>query len=216
MATNDKYIPALGHDALTPFYDQFFAATMREQEFKRELVRQINLRPGERILDLGCGTATLLMMLKRAEPAGEVIGLDADEKVLAIARRKIQAADLDIQLDHGMAYQLPYADNSLDHVVSSLVLHHLALENKQRAFREVHRVLRPGGEFHIADFGRPRHLWARLINPIMRGFEETRENFAGRLPALLVEAGFIEVAETQHYGTMFGTVTLLAARKPEK
>ena len=214
MATNDKYIPALGHDALTPFYDRFFAATMREQEFKGELIRQMNLRPGERILDLGCGTATLLMMLKRAEPAAEVIGLDADEKVLAIARRKIQAAGLDIQLDHGMAYQLPYADNSLDHLVSSLVLHHLVLENKQRTFKEVYRVLRPGREFHIADFGRPRHLWARLINPIMRGFEETRENFAGRLPVLLVEAGFIAVSETKHYGTMFGTVTLLTARKP--
>jgi ubiquinone/menaquinone biosynthesis C-methylase UbiE len=213
MSSQDSFIPALSYDALTPFYDRLLAVSMREQEFKRALIGQINLQPGDHILDLGCGTATLLLMLKNTEPTAEVIGLDADEKVLAIARRKIESAGLDIQLDQGMAYQLPYAESSLDHVTSSLVTHHLTLENKQRAFQEVYRVLRPGGTFHIADFGRPRHLWARLINPIMRDFEETRENFAGRLPDLLIEAGFIEVSETKHYGTMFGTLTLYAAKK---
>jgi ubiquinone/menaquinone biosynthesis C-methylase UbiE len=213
MSTHDSYIPPLGYDALTPFYDRLIAASMREQEFKRELIRQINLQLGDRILDLGCGTATLLMMLKTVEPAAEVIGLDADEKVLAIAQRKIQAAGLDIQLDQGMAYQIPYPESNFNQVISSLVIHHLTLDNKRRAFKEVYRVLQPGGQFHIADFGCPRHLWARLINPIMKGFEETRENFAGELPALLSEAGFIEVQETKHYGTLFGTLTLIVAKK---
>ncbi len=209
----DSYIPPRSYDALTPLYDRLIGAFMREREFKHELIRQINLQPGGRVLDMGCGTGTLLMMIASADPAAELFGIDADENVLRIARQKIQAAGLDSRLDHGMAYQLPYADTSLDQVTSSLVTHHLTLDNKRRAFKEIYRVLRPGGTVHIADFGRPRHVWARLIKPFVEDLEEAHDNLDGKLPSLLREAGFAEVQETSHFGTLFGTLTLIAAKK---
>jgi len=100
-------------------------------------------------------------MLKQSIPEAQITGLDADEQVLAIARTKAERANVQIQLDHGLAYELPYPDGSFDVVLSSFVIHHLTSSDKLRAFQEVRRVLRPDGWFHILDFGRPVDLLTR-------------------------------------------------------
>ena len=82
------YIPALGFDWLTRFYDPVLRATLREDKFKRLLIEQARIEPGHDVLDLGCGTATLTIMVKQSCPAARVVGLDGDSKVLAIARQK--------------------------------------------------------------------------------------------------------------------------------
>ena len=94
-----------------------------------------------RVLDLGCGTGTLTIMIKQAHPEAEVVGLDGDPAVLEIARTKAMQAGVKISLDHGMAFHPPYQDNSFDRVLSSLVIHHLTTENKQRAMHEIYRIL---------------------------------------------------------------------------
>jgi ubiquinone/menaquinone biosynthesis C-methylase UbiE len=212
--TEDKYIPALGHDRLTPLYDALVGTLMREKILKAALIRQARILPGHRVLDLGCGTATLTLMLKQAEPEAEVVGLDGDEQVLAIARTKVARAGVDIRFDQGMAYALPYPDASFDRVVSSLVIHHLTSGNKQRAFQEAFRILRPEGELHILDFGPPRHLWARLLSPLMGVFEEAGDNVSGRLPVMMRSAGFERVETPADYGVVFGTLSLYRAVKP--
>jgi ubiquinone/menaquinone biosynthesis C-methylase UbiE len=130
---------------------------MREAAFKRRLVEQARMESGYHVLDLGCGTATLTILVKQAHPDAEVVGLDGDQRILDIARAKIAKAGLAIALDRGMAYDLPYRDHSFDRVLCSLVIHHLTRENKLRALREVMRVLKPGGELHVADFGKPHN-----------------------------------------------------------
>src|SRR5438093_7602838 len=97
----------------------------------------------QQILDLGCGTGTLTLQIKRAFPHAEVRGIDGDPKILKIARAKTQRAGLEIALDEGMAFALPYPDATFDRVVSSLVLHHLTAGDKRRSCAEVFRVLRP-------------------------------------------------------------------------
>jgi ubiquinone/menaquinone biosynthesis C-methylase UbiE len=211
---NTTYIPALGLDTLTPFYDRLIGIFIRDWEFKNSLIQQAAVQSGDRVLDLGCGTATLTLMLKSAVPGAEVTGLDGDQKVLEIARHKAEAAGLNIRLDLGMAYQLPYPDNSFDRVVSSLMIHHLALEDKERTFKEVYRVLRPGGEFHIGDIGRPRGLWAHLLAPLGKHLERAKENIEGRIPGLLSESGFEQVRESRYFGTLIGILSLYAAHKP--
>ena len=160
MARSEKYIPAFGHDWLTPLYDPFLRWGMREDVFKRALVQQAQIRPGHRVLDLGCGTATLTILLKQLHPEAVIAGLDGDERVLEIGRAKASKAGIDITLDHGMAFQLPYPDNSFDRVVSSLVMHHLSTEDKRRTANEAFRILRPGGELHVVDFGKPHNAAA--------------------------------------------------------
>ena len=211
---DNKYIPALGHDRLTPLYDPLQRWVMREAKFKRHLVDQAQIGTGHRVLDLGCGTATLTVLVKQIHPDSDVVGIDGDTKVLEIGRAKTAKAGVDITLDQGMAFQLPYPDHSFDRVLSSLVLHHLTTENKQRTFREVARVLRPGGEFHVVDFGKPHNAYAHLVSLVMRRFEEASDNVKGLLPEMFRQAGFDQVEETARYATIFGTLSLYRARKP--
>ena len=137
---NHAYIPALGHRRLTPFYDPILRWIFREDVFKRRLVELVALQPGQRVLDLGCGTATLTIMLKQAQPAAEVVGLDGDPEVLAIGRAKAAQAGVALTLEHGLAMTLPYPDASFDLVVTSLMLHHLETADKQRALAEAGRI----------------------------------------------------------------------------
>lgn len=211
--TEKHYIPALRFHRLTPLYDPLLRWGMREAGFKHYLVTQMALRPGMRVLDLGCGTGTLTLMIKASHPDVEVIGIDGDSEVLAIASEKAARAGVSIQWDPGLAYELPYAAGSFDRVVSSLVIHHLAVPDKQRAFMEVLRVLHPGGEFHILDFGKPHNLYTRFMAGIMRHFEETAAQFDGRLPEMLIGSGFIELDETRQFTTIFGPLTALKAVK---
>lgn len=210
---NERYIPALSFGFLDPFYD-FSMRFMRESAFKRRLVEQAKIRKGHRVLDVGCGTATLAIMMKRAHPDAEVVGLDGDKKILDIAKSKIAKEGLGIPLHLGMAFKLPYKNNSFDTAVSSLVFHHLTKENKIRTFAEIFRVLKPGGELHVADFGKPNSPVMYLISLVMRNSEETRENMAGLLPEMFRDAGFEKVEETARYSTVFGTLSLYLAKKP--
>ena len=143
--TPTKYIPALRFNLLTPLYDLTMRLGMRESTFKRRLVEQACIKDGHRVLDLGCGTGTLTILIKRAHPEAEVIGLDGDPEILEIASAKIKVTGLDIALDEGMAFELTYPDNYFDRVFSSLVFHHLTREDKIRTFTEIFRVLKPGG-----------------------------------------------------------------------
>ena len=214
MAKSEKYIPALGYDWLTPLYDPLLRWVMREEKFKRRLISQAHIQPGHRVLDLGCGTATLTILIKHTQPGAEVVGIDGDPKVLDVGRAKVAKAGVDITLDHGMVFQLPYPDQSFDRVLSSLVLHHLTTEDKQRTLREVFRVLRPGGGLHIADFGKPHNAYTRLISRLTRRLERAADNVKGMLPEMFRQAGFDRIEETARYATPFGTLSLYRARKP--
>jgi len=214
MSAPDKYIPALSYDRLTPVFDPVLRWSMRELELKRRLIVQARIEPGQRVLDLGCGTATLTILLKQMHPAAEVVSLDGDPKILAIAEAKVAQAGVDLTLDQGLAFGMPYPDQSFDRVVSSLVIHHLTTENKHRAFKEIYRVLRPGGELHVLDFGRPHNLYTALVSPLIRRLEEAADNVQGRLPALLREAGFDQVDVTRRFTTIFGSLSLYRAWRP--
>lgn len=212
----DSYLPALSHDWLTPLYDLLIRWTMPESTFKRRLIEQTRIKSGHRVLDLGCGTATLTLLIKKMHPEATVVGLDGDPKILAIAKKKANKAELEIILNEGMGFDLPYPDASFDRVVSSLVLHHLKRENKLATLSEVHRVLRVSGELHIADFGKPQNAVMRVASfpwQVFDGFKTTAENVNGLLPELIHDAGFVDVHESARYMTLFGTLSLYAGRK---
>lgn len=206
-----RYIPALSFRWLTPLYDPLLKWVMREETFKRRLIQQANIHPKMKVLDLGCGTGTLTLMLKQTHPEADVTGMDGDPQVLNIAREKSHGTN--IQWDEGLASSLPYPASVFDSVVTSLVIHHLTTDDKRRAFKEIHRVLKPRGELHILDFGAPHSFIPRLMTKYMRRLEETADNFAGLIPLFITEAGFRSVKEAERFVTIFGPLSLWRAVK---
>ena len=212
----DTYISALRYEWLTGFYDTVMDKLMRETTFKQALVRQAQVAKGHRVLDLGCGTATLTLMIKQAHPDAGVTGLDGDPKALEMARKKIAKSSLAITLDQGMSFNLPYPGNSFDRVFSGLLFHHLTREDKVRTLKEVHRILAPGGELHVADWGKASDALMRLLFflvQLLDGFKTTQDNVDGLLPDFFSAAGLQDVQETARYATIFGTIALYQARK---
>jgi len=212
----EAYIPALRYAWLTPIYDTVVRWTTRESTFKRALVAQADVQPQHRLLDVGCGTATLTIAIKVDCPDADVAGLDGDPGILATAGEKAARAGVSIALEQGYSFALPYGDNSFDRVVSSLFFHHLTTENKRRTLAEIMRVLKPGGEVHIADWGKPQNFVMRsvfFLVQLLDGFETTADNVQGRLPALIGEAGFQGINKTAEWAAPLGTIALLTAIK---
>ncbi len=217
MDRTKGFTPALGFHMLTPLYDRVVALTTRERTFKRALLDQAAIEPGRQVLDVGCGTGTLAIAAQRRQPGVQVSALDADPAILAIAARKARHAGADIAFDLGRSSALPYADECFDRVLSSLFFHHLSWGDKLLTARQMHRVLRPAGELHVADWGRAGGVASRtgfLAIQILDGFDTTSDNVAGLLPVLFVSAGFRHVEETRRIPTVFGIVSLYRAVKP--
>lgn len=221
MTSNkDEYIPALSFRALTPYYDLIQSWLVRDTLYKRQLIEQANIQPGQRVVDLGCGTGTLAIMVKQAQPQAEVLGLDADPDMLKVARAKAAQAGVEVKFDEGMTFALPYPNGSLDRVLSSIMIHHLKTPDKWRTGQEVFRVLRspdavsgkPGGQLHILDFGKPSSLYGKLLGPFLHGFEEANDNIDGLLPEIFGKPG-LTMREMGNYVTFFGDLTFLYGQK---
>ncbi|HYN93089.1 MAG TPA: class I SAM-dependent methyltransferase [Pilimelia sp.] len=144
------YLPAMGRRWLLPLYDPFtrLAGISRVHG---ELLDRADVRPGQRVVEIGSGTGNLLLLAARRHPEAELIGLDPDPAGLARTARKAARARLTVRLERGFAGALPFPDASVDRVLSAFMLHHLAPAEKERALAEVRRVLRPGGQFHAVD-----------------------------------------------------------------
>lgn len=215
MAKAD-YIPALRFEFLTKFYDPLVRYSTREFTFKNALLKQANLNENQQSLDLACGTGTLSISIKKSFPQIEITGFDVDEEILKIARRKARFAHTEINFKQGFSDKLPFENECFDRVFSTLFFHHLTLERKHKTLQEILRVLKPNGEFHLADFALPRNRsqfvlskWIRLID----GFETTHDNLRGRLKLLMEENGFQNVERTGYFKTIIGTIRLFKGLK---
>lgn len=211
-----SFIPALRFHWLTKLYDPLIQITLPEKRFKQDLITQMGIQNDFQILDFGCGTATLSMMIKSQYPSTFVTGVDVDRKVLSIAKKKLQSLSYTIPLDDYDGIRLPYADHTFDRVVSSLVFHHLDPVQKSKAFREIKRVLKPQGQLHIADWGKAENALMRNLFYIIQwldGFKTTQDNVEGLIPSYMIETGFSEVTVMKDYSTAFGTLELFYARK---
>ncbi|AXS81680.1 MULTISPECIES: class I SAM-dependent methyltransferase [Marinobacter] len=215
--TEPKYVPALGYHWLTPYYDAVVGTTTRERSFKHALIKQAGFEPGQQVLDLASGTGTLAIWIKQYQPQVHVTGVDGDPAILSLATRKAQKAKVSVQFERALSYSLPYPAAHFDRVVSSLFFHHLSWENKQRTVQELFRVLKPGAELHVADWGRASNILMRglfLFVQLLDGFKNTQDNVSGKLVTLFEQAGFVDVTQRQTFSTIYGTMALYSAVKP--
>lgn len=212
-----KYLPALRFHWLTPYYDNIAGLATPERRFKQALISQAQLEQGHRVLDLASGTGTLAIWIKQHQPQAEVIGVDCDPAILALAMEKAKQANVSVVFDRAMSCCLPYPAEHFDRVVSSLFFHHLSWVEKEQTAKELFRVLKPGAELHVADWGRASNILMRslfLFEQLFDGFDKTQDNVSGKLVTLFEQSGFIEVAEEQTFDTIFGTLALYRATRP--
>src|SRR6266516_3507562 len=188
-------VPALGKDWLTPFFDLLLEMMGLGKALTARVLERADIQDGERVLDVGCGTATLLIAAKSRSPLAQMVGVDTDERVLQIARKKIVQHQVEVEVEQAGAEQLPFPPASFEVVMSSLVFHHLPTEIKHQAMHEIYRVLTPGGRFLLADFGKPQGVLLSTFFALGRlvQADEARyiqDNKAGKLPVFLKEVGF--------------------------
>ena len=203
------FLPAAGRDIFLPLYDPF-TRLFGFDSVREALLRQADLQPNHRVLDVGCGTGTSAIAIKQRHRQADVSALDPDPKALARARGKAARAGVVVQFDQGFSDALPYADASFDRVFSSLMFHHLSRAVKEATLREVVRVLKPGGELHLVDFtGSHGHgRLARLIHPEQALKDSTED----RVVVLMREAGLRDAEVVGRRKTLFGPLAFYRAR----
>jgi ubiquinone/menaquinone biosynthesis C-methylase UbiE len=211
--TSDHYYPALVESRLTPLYDLFARLVLRQRRFKQRLLEQAGLAPNAWVLDIGAGTGTFAMMVKRQQPNVQITGLDADADILTIAREKAARLGIPIPFQRGLATALPFRDETFDHVFTTLVFSLLRRSDKPQVVREIHRVLRRGGTWHVADFGPPRAPWERWIAQRTRRWQPLADTLDATIPDLASAAGFTHVSERDRLTTVLGPLMILSWRK---
>jgi ubiquinone/menaquinone biosynthesis C-methylase UbiE len=169
-------------------YDALFGRILHSSEAK--IVELAQIKPGDKVLDLGCGPGSLSRTAKaRVGQSGEVHGLDASPEMIEQARRKAERTGANVNFQLGVIEALPYPDGTFDVVMSRLVLHHLPDDLKSKGFAEMRRVLKPGGYCLIVDFEGPTN---HVFQAIAKHHAMLQTNVKNYIP-MMAEAGFDEI-----------------------
>jgi demethylmenaquinone methyltransferase/2-methoxy-6-polyprenyl-1,4-benzoquinol methylase/phosphoethanolamine N-methyltransferase len=159
----------------------------------RMIVELAGIKPGDRVLDVGCGSGNLTLTAKTSAGAkGAVYGIDAAPEMIDVARKKAQREGMDVTFEVGLIEKIPFPNAAFDVVINRLMVHHLPDDLKRLGIAEIFRVLKPGGRLLIADFNPPAnpilaHLTLALVG---HGMMKTSVR---DLPTMLSGAGFMNV-----------------------
>lgn len=160
----------------------------------RMVVEMAKIKPGDKVLDVGCGTGSLTLTAEKyAGASGSTFGIDASPEMIEVAQKKAKRSGCGTVFDVGLIEKIAFPDATFDVVISRLVIHHLPDDLKRQGFAEIFRVLKPGGCFFLADFNPPSnpilaHITSALVGPTMM------ESNVWSIPSMLKEAGFVDVA----------------------
>lgn len=180
----------------TPLHDMMLQWLFlgREQAVRRRTIEIAAVQPGDRVLDVGCGSGALTQAaLAQVGPQGEVCGLDIGPEMIERAQRNVAAAKMAPPLSFrvGAAQDIPFPDGYFDVVLNSLTLYNMPDDTARRqAFAEMSRVLKPGGRLMVVEFELPTQPWLRRLAVALLGERKAQTN-----PRLLADM-MAEVALT--------------------
>ena len=211
-----KFIPALGYEFLSDYYDLAIKVTMPEKKFRNRLIDFVDPKEKEKILEFGFGTAQNIIILKQRFPNCNIQGVDIDPKIKSIAEYKLKKTGIEAPLFLYDGNKLPFEDDSIDKVYSSLVFHQLDMITKLKCLLEINRILKPNGELIIGDWGKAKTKWMRLsfyLVQLLDGFKTTTDNVNGLMTKYITDAGFKNVEEISYINTSIGTYSYYKAYK---
>jgi len=165
--------------------------------FRCGIVEAADVRAGHHVLDVACGTGTLLALLAAcAGPDGRAVGIDMSEQMLEMGRKKVKLAQ--VEFIRANAEDLPFEDASFDRITASLAIHEMNRPGRLNALAETGRVLKPGGLVVLADMRRPDTWTTRLGMKFIRLVETDTltDMWSDGLYHEVREAGFKDV--TRH------------------
>jgi ubiquinone/menaquinone biosynthesis C-methylase UbiE len=158
----------------------------RERAFREKLAGLAHLKPGESVLDIGCGTGSLAMAAKRLVGAtADVVGIDASPEMIARATAKAAKAGVAVEFKQALAEALPFPAARFDVVLGTLMLHHLPRKARQACAGEIRRVLKPTGRALVVDFARAQDKSTFLAHFHRHGHVDPKD-----VVSLLGGAGF--------------------------
>jgi ubiquinone/menaquinone biosynthesis C-methylase UbiE len=204
------YLPAAGRDWLLPFYDPM-VKLLGGDAARRVLLEQATIARRQRVLEVGCGTGTLALAIKRRHGDIEVVGIDPDPKALERARRKAGRAAVSIQFDQGFGDALPYPEAAFDRVFSSFMFHHLPADEKGKFLREVKRVLKPDGSFHMLDFEETGGGMHGFLAHLVHSSHQLEDNSGSRVLRLMSDSGFADARKAGGRMMLVGRVAYYRA-----
>jgi ubiquinone/menaquinone biosynthesis C-methylase UbiE len=145
----------------------------RETAMRERMLDQAKICAGEAVLDVGCGTGTLAIAAsKRVGAGGKVQGIDPSLSMVSRAQDKARRVHAKAEFQIGTIEALPFADQSFDVVLSSIMFHHLPNAVRQTGLEQIHRVLKPEGRLFVVDFELPS-------NPIFAYLRHLHDDSAG-------------------------------------
>jgi len=193
-------------ESIAPKYDIMndILSFRQHRTWRKFTMRKMNMQQGQTALDLCCGTCDWTIALAQGSGTGRIVGLDFSQNMLDVGKRKVQAANLDkqIELVQGNAMSLPFEDNSFDYVTIGFGLRNVP--DLKQVLREMHRVVKPGGMVVCLELSKPtwqpfkgiyyfyfRHILPQLGKLIAKRYEQYRW-----LPESLVTfPGYKELAD---------------------
>jgi ubiquinone/menaquinone biosynthesis C-methylase UbiE len=180
--------------AWAPYYDGMMRLITlgRERTLRKMTVELAQVQPGDKVLEVGCGTGTLTLAAQaRAGQSGVVHGIDAAPEMIAVARRKAARAGAPVNFQVGQIACIPFQDDEFDVVLCSFMIFHMPDDVRRKGLVEICRVLKPGGRLLVVDLARPTNFAQRSQVAILFG-HMLRHDLEELVPEM-AEAGFAEI-----------------------
>ncbi len=183
----------------------------RERALREMTVNLAQVKPGDCVLEVGCGTGTLTLAAKRqAGPSGKVFGIDIIPGMIELCQRKAAQANLDVTFQSGSIDDIPFSANQFDVVMCSFMIFHMSEMVRRKGIIEIYRVLRPQGRLLVLDLALPTHPLPRVIAQLL--FGGMLQHDLRELLPLMETSGFSDVEIAQARFRVLGLSILAFVR----
>jgi ubiquinone/menaquinone biosynthesis C-methylase UbiE len=194
----------LGH--IARYYDLItaFMTFGREKKLRQMTIQLAKLEPGDKVLEVGCGTGTLTIFAKKqVGPGGEVVGIDIASEMILVAIRKASRKKIDISFIQASIAEIPFKDDTFNAALCSFMIFHMPEDVRVQGIKEIYRVLKPGGHLFILDFTLPDKTKQR--NFVQGHSSHMMQHDVRELLPLLEKNSFtnIEMGKTNFLGAWF-------------